>query len=257
MSHTLRWGARCLLCHPPWRGTERHRPHPSVPAHPLTLPLPLGWPALLSRFLLTCAILMTSHPKGTHHYMTLGGGPVPNTTVADAEIWCNKNASCHGFTYLTAEANQPTDIYFRDETQIFFMDSEVTGLSQPLGTTTYTSCVHKSRAAPLSPSTNGLQVWIKDVSGAAGANVGAGASPKMALLLVNLGDTELASYTIPFGTLPGWFAKGGSSGKSMKVRDAWNHQEYAHALAAGAAGGNDVHFQSVAPHDSVFLILSW
>ena len=193
----------------------------------------------------------------THHYMTLGGGPMPNTTVADAEVWCNKNASCAGFTFLTAEANQPTSIYFRDETQIFFMDSEVDGLSQPVGTTTYTSRVHKTRAAPLSPHTNGVQVWVKDVSESDGDGAdGADAVPKMALLLVNLGDSELASYTIPFATLPGWFAKGGGSGKPLKVRDAWNHKAYAHA-PSDVAGGTDVQFQAVAPHDSVFLVLSW
>jgi hypothetical protein len=53
-------------------------------------------------------------------------------TVPMAEEWCNSNTSCHGFTYLTADgtaADKATNIYFRDETQIFFMDSEVHGLS--------------------------------------------------------------------------------------------------------------------------------
>jgi hypothetical protein len=34
--------------------------------------------------------------------MTLGGGPMV-MTVTEAEVWCNKNTSCHGFTYLTAD----------------------------------------------------------------------------------------------------------------------------------------------------------
>ena len=62
----------------------------------------------------------------TTHYMTLGGGPM-KMTVDAADDWCNTNSSCHGFTFKT-NATGETEVYFRDETQIFFMDSQLGSL---------------------------------------------------------------------------------------------------------------------------------
>ena len=114
--------------------------------------------------------------------MTLGGGPM-KMTVDSADDWCNKNTSCHGFTYQT-NATGETDIYFRDETQIFFMDSQLHSLESPLGQSQWTSHVSKARAPPLAmpncggggtalhtgasdagnpfgkACTSGLQIWV-------------------------------------------------------------------------------------------------
>ena len=182
----------------------------------------------------------------THHYLTLGGGPM-TMTVPEAETWCNKNTSCHGFTYLTAEADKTTSIYFRDETQIFFMDSQVGGLSGHVGSTKYTSRVQKARAPPLSPATSGVQVWVKDVGDTA-------AGPALALLLVNLGQTALpGGYSIPLTKLPPGFAKG-LKGPELRVRDVWGHRD---VDTGTAVKGGALNFAApVAPHDSVFWVLT-
>eukprot|EP01051_Picozoa_sp_SAG22_P026895 SAG22_NODE_8729_length_634_cov_1.321495_1_plen_141_part_10 len=115
----------------------------------------------------------------THHYMTLGGGPMVMTVDA-ADDWCNTNSSCHGFTFKTGAATTgpgggKTEIYFRDETQIFFMDSQINELTGKAASPEWTSHVSQARAAPLrmagcnaSSCTSGLQVWVKDVSTANG-----------------------------------------------------------------------------------------
>ena len=45
------------------------------------------------------------------------------TMFGSTHFWVNNagNSSCHGFTFKT-NATGETDIYFRDETQIFFME---------------------------------------------------------------------------------------------------------------------------------------
>ena len=173
----------------------------------------------------------------TTHYMTLGGGPM-KMTVDAADDWCNTNSSCHGFTFKT-NATGETEVYFRDETQIFFMDSQLGSLTGPLGQGQWTSHVKKERAAPLSPSTSGLQVWVKDMGGPGGA--------ALALLLVNHGQTALESYSVPVSKLPPYFKHGG---KGLQVRDIWNRKPLPPVAAGGA-----VKFAGVAPHDSVFLLL--
>merc|ERR1719382_2207981 len=117
-----------------------------------------------------------------------------NMTVDDADDWCNTNSSCHGFTFLTSDKDKVTQIYFRDETQIFFMDSELSNVAGHVGSSTFTSHVKKDRAPPISPNTTGLQVWVKDLSGEGTA--------ALALLLVNLGNTSLSTYSLPVEKLP-------------------------------------------------------
>ena len=185
-----------------------------------------------------------------HHYMTLGGGP-KNMTVDAADDWCNANSSCYGFTYKTGadKTGSVTPIYFRDETQIFFMDSEIKDLAKELGSLhPWTSHVKQARAAPLSPATSGLQIWIKDVSGSATfVGEGSDSSAALAVLLVNLGQSALESYTLPLSKLPSYFKHGGGS---VRVRDVWHHK----TLPDIAAGGYE--FQNIGLHDSAFLVLS-
>jgi hypothetical protein len=180
------------------------------------------------------------------HYMTLGRHPY-KMTVQAAELWCNKNSSCHGFTYRTSEAAISTNIHFRDETQIFFMDSEVAGLGGPVGETRFTSRVRMERAAPLSPRTSGVQIWVKNVSSENGATT-------LAIMMVNLGDTLLPSYTLPFAALPEWFTKSYKPGTSVHVRDAWNHKDLSPIAIEG--GDGSLVFTAVRSHDSEFLILT-
>jgi hypothetical protein len=147
--------------------------------------------------------LSTAPPSlrlGVHHQhtqfirwrrRTLGGGPRNMSSVEEAEVWCAAQTDCAGFTFHTAKAaaaaaaaaaarrqqqqsqsagatsHSPTPaqlpVYFRDATQIFFMDSQIKALQQGFsgGSPTWTSHVMQSRAAPLSPQPTGLQVWVK------------------------------------------------------------------------------------------------
>jgi hypothetical protein len=128
------------------------------------------------------------------------------------------------------------------------MDSEVKGLSGAVGRTEYTSRVQRARAAPLSPATTGVQVWVKDVSGLA-----AHGAKALALLLVNLDNNAiLDTYTIPFSVLPPWFTSS-YKGPAIQIRDVWNHRD--RDRATGSAP--DIVFSGVLPHDSVFLVLSY
>jgi hypothetical protein len=177
--------------------------------------------------------------------MTLRRGGV-QATVAAAEVWCNGNASCHGFSYLTPQHGDDatTTVHFRDETQVFFMDSQVEGLSHPAGTNQYSSRIKKARAPPLSPVTSGVQVWVKNVSSSL-------ADPALALLLVNVGQSEV-SYSIAFSDLPSWFTKGRDRSQVL-IRDVWNHRDLPHSEAFSSGSFS---FGSVAAHDSVFWKLS-
>ena len=69
--------------------------------------------------------------------------------------------------------------------------------------------------------------------------------PRVALLFVNVGQTEL-SYDLAAAKLPAAF-----TGKASAVRDVWSQTPLAE-LAAGA----DIKFSSVAPHDSRFIMLT-
>lgn len=146
----------------------------------------------------------------TQHYMTLGWGPM-KMTVDAADTWCTGNSSCHGFTFKSLEhlldPTAETDIYFRDETQIFFMDSEISHLNR-VDKPKWTSHISKERAPPISKPecdkdpfynytvcTSGLQIWVKDV----GSDVTGSA---LALLLVNHGSSELESYSLPVRSQP-------------------------------------------------------
>eukprot|EP00947_MAST-08B_sp_MAST-8B-sp1_P003133 g3133.t1 len=190
----------------------------------------------------------------TRHYMTLGGGPRNMTSLSAAETWCDADASCQGFTYRTADAMAAASpatiaIYFRDETQIFFMDSEVAGLAGPVGKTEYTSRIKASRAPPLSPATSGVQIWVKDVSSSEG-----GDEPALALLLVNLGQKVLpASYRLDYGELPPNF-RDAVGERPVQVRDVWGHVD-GPVVDPTRAGGAVLGFGAVEPHDSVFYVL--
>ena len=164
------------------------------------------------------------------HYMTLHEASM---STAQADAWCNANSSCHGLTYAT-NATEPTACYFRDETQVFFMDSELGSISGPVGQSKWTSHIKAARAPPLSPTTSGVQVWVKDL----------GPTTGMALLLVNLGQATLAKYSLPLSKLPTLAAS------PTKARDLYTHAPYELPIAGGA-----IEFQGVAPHDSVFLVL--
>ena len=88
----------------------------------------------------------------------------------------------------------------------------------------------------LTGSTTGIQVWIKEFTTPA---------PQIALLFVNVGQTEL-SYDLAAARLPAALL-----GKAVAVRDVWG-QAPLEDLAAGA----DIKFAKVAPHDSRFLLLT-
>lgn len=220
----------------------------------------------------------------TTHYMTLWGGPM-NVSLAAADAWCNANSSCHGYTFgaeAYGKAGAVTPCYFRDETQIFFMDSTLTDLAthlspSPPGRPTaadsggddgeggendgtaaaaatgrsprqprWVSHVKAERAPPLSPATSGLQVWVKDIGSNSTGAVG------LALLLVNLGQTALTEYKLPLAKLPPAFLAALGGGKAVRVRDVWSHSDVAGTVGHGGA----LEFHDVAPHDSVFYVLS-
>ena len=48
------------------------------------------------------------------------------------------------------------------------------------------------------------QVWVKDMRAPGGKSGKNGQDVRLALLLVNLGQTKLGSYEIPLATLPTW-----------------------------------------------------
>lgn len=178
----------------------------------------------------------------TQHYMTLGGGPV-NMTVDAADDWCNANSSCRGFTFAGSAYGKPggaTLCYFRDETQIFFMDSTLDDLAKPVsGQLDWVSHIKAGRAPPLSPTPSGVQVWVKDVG-----------ERKMALLLVNIGQVPL-NYSLPLAKLPPAFVTA-LKGKAVQVRDVWQHTDLPDVVGRGGA----FEFHNVAPHDSVFYVLT-
>jgi hypothetical protein len=184
----------------------------------------------------------------TRHYMTLGGGAM-NMSLDAAADWCNRNASCQGYTVVTQVDGNLTDlsraraVYFRDETQIFFMDKQVADLPKPIGTSQYTSYVKASRAPPLSPTTSGVQIWVKDCSGMDGKQAA------LALLLVNVGQGTLGTYSLPLSKLPPKFR----SHAPLRIRDVWNHRPVDETVLSA---DNPLVFNNVAPHDSVFYLLS-
>jgi len=148
------------------------------------------------------------------------------------------NSSCAGFTYLTAEEKGVTTIYFRDETQIFFMDSELSSLTGKAGASNWTSHIAVERAPPLSPKTTGVQIWIKDC-GPMG----------LALLLVNVGQEELRHYSMPLIDLP--VLSVSQAATTINVRDIWGRRD----LPALHPNSSLV-FSSVAAHDSAFVLLA-
>jgi hypothetical protein len=179
-------------------------------------------------------------------------------SVAAADAWCVANHRCHGFSFLTQAASALNDTtaattttttatsapgttgtvtcYFKDETQIFFMDSQLSEVTGNPADAQWTSHVVKERAPPLSEATSGVQVWVKDL-GAKG----------MAVLLVNEGQTPLVSYDLSLSKLPKLCPSA-----SFAVRDLYLHKPYCPPLAASGA----ILFADVAPHDSVFLIVT-
>merc|ERR1719174_3320119 len=165
----------------------------------------------------------------TRHYMTLHRA---NMTVAQADAWCKTNSSCEGFTFRTSERDAVTTCYFRDPTQIFFMDSQVSALSGSVHASQWTSHVSAARAPPLSPTTSGLQVWVKALS-----------AGRLALLLVNIGQDVLSSYTLPLHILPL------NTSAGVQVRDVWQHRDLPKVT-------DHLSFTDVQAHDSVFLVLS-
>lgn len=222
----------------------------------------------------------------THHYMTLGGGPM-KMTVDRADDWCNQNSSCHGFTFQT-NATGETEIYFRDETQIFFMDSQLSSLTGSLGQSQWTSHISKARAPPLSKPhcgsatddvresspgtsvcTSGVQIWVKDLSIPRGQRQNdytgdedeqGTTGPALALLFVNHGETALSEYRLDVSQLPSYFKHGG---KSLEVRDIWAHKTLPYTVGGGNASKRrgtgawspQLVFKNVASHDSVFYML--
>lgn len=188
-----------------------------------------------------------------------------NMTIPAAESWCNDHKQCHGFTVLTSERNKPDPvlIYFRDETQIFFMDSELSALTGPVGASQYTSFIKKARAPPLSPTTSGLQIWVKDLTGYSGAGTGGVVNsdkcggngeltPALAVLLVNLGQSRASDLSLGIAELPSYFTRGFDVFScAVAVRDIWNHRDVSPALTPGKS----IKFGTVAPHDSVFYVL--
>ena len=198
-------------------------------------------------------------------------------TIDSADEWCNNNSSCHGFTFKT-NASGETDIYFRDETQIFFMDSQLQSLARPLGQSQWTSHVSQERAPPLSKPhcatsvsvdsdntpgdtscTSGIQIWVKDLSSphnndSAQANTETN-HVALALLLVNHGDEMLREYTLDVTKLPNYFVRAADIGGKVElsVRDVWAQKTL--PLRFGGAASAPLRFKDVAPHDSVFWVL--
>jgi hypothetical protein len=81
----------------------------------------------------------------------------------------------------------------------------------------------------------------------------------MAVLLVNEGQTPLISYSLPVKALPmkhhpseSSAGTGGQGGGKLKVRDLYKHAEYCPPLASA----DSIQYSNLAPHDSVFLIVS-
>lgn len=179
----------------------------------------------------------------SHHYMDLH---IENMTVDAADAWCTKSAKCEGFSYRTADCadGQACTVWFKDPTQVYFMDGSGNKLPNP----PWSSHIAAGRAPPflystgarshteLTGSTTGIQIWIKEFTTPV---------PRVALLFVNVGQTEL-SYDLAAAKLPAAF-----TGKASAVRDVWSQTPLAE-LAAGA----DIKFSSVAPHDSRFIMLT-
>jgi hypothetical protein len=76
----------------------------------------------------------------------------------------------------------------------------------------------------------------------------------LALLLVNLGNTTLAHWSLPTSKLPRYFNAAPESAPKIAVRDLWNHRPYT-AHPSLPAQGSSLEFTQVAAHDSVFLLL--
>ena len=171
------------------------------------------------------------------HYMALHEATM---SIDEADAWCSNNTSCYGYTYATnstgASGERATACYFRDETQIYFMDSEINSLQGSANGGAWTSHVKKARAVPLSPNPSGLQVWIKDLGGQG-----------LALLLINLGNSTLVDYSIAQDKLP---LPGGEGSRWAKARDLYAHVEYERMT------DEQITFRGIVAHDSVFLRLS-
>ena len=182
----------------------------------------------------------------SEHYMVL---KIENMTLGEADAWCGNEPLCDGFSYRNgttgsaAVDDKVREIYFKGADEVFFMDG--CGNS-PVASPPWSSHIKESRAPPfaVSPgsdadeSTSGVQVWVKEFAQSE--------PPQIAVLLVNVGQTELPTYSVPLADLPAPFDTAGGD-----VRDVWARQD----LAPIAAGG-ELLFEAVEPHGSRFLLLT-
>ena len=182
----------------------------------------------------------------SEHYMVLN---IENMTLGEADAWCGDEPLCGGFSYRNGTTGSAAvdekvrEIYFKGADEVFFMDG--CGNS-PVASPPWSSHIKESRAPPfaVSPgsdadeSTSGVQVWVKEFAQSE--------PPQIAVLLVNVGQTELPAYSVPLADLPAPFDTAGGG-----VRDVWARQD----LAPIAAGG-ELLFKAVEPHGSRFLLLT-
>merc|ERR1712048_85515 len=179
------------------------------------------------------------------HYMVLKIDE--NTSLELAEEWCSSNATCAGF-YFSSDVSsnkQGTKVWYKDSTQAFWMDGA--------NHNRWSSRVKTPRAAPFLRNALprgfdiavdtcfGQQVWAKRLEGGA-----------LAVLLVNVGQPTLHSFELPLSSLLLAVAEElASPPRNFAVRDVWMHKDLPDVLASSS-----LHFESVAGHDSRFLVLT-
>ena len=200
------------------------------------------------------------------HYMVL---QIANMTLDKADEWCGKDKLCAGFSYRNGTSSvQHTDdevreVFFKGANEVFFMDGcgnrPISGDLPP-----WSSHIKEERAPPfaVSPgsgsvdetnSTAGVQVWVKEFV----------KSGQLAVLLVNVGQTEVVTYALPLDELPltlnmttgtGTGVSTRPGGVSMvEVRDIWARRDLA---PVAVEPGGKLLFDVVEPHGSRFLLLT-
>ena len=155
-----------------------------------------------------------------------------HTTVAAAEAWCAKNASCEGITYNNNASETLRRVYFK------------TGVTLNADKD-WSSLVKKTHAPPGAET---QQVWVKRLGPLQMGAAGGGGAPAIAVLFVNAGPTNSsAEFSVSLAELGITAAAGGA----VQVRDIWKLSD-----APTIAAGGRLAVSGVAGHSSRFFKLS-